>query len=282
LIAKLGLYIVIGKLTISNYIGCLLWLHIRLYRVLLLTCYCSLSLTDSILSEVIKCIENIKWVAVITCFQLKFSSSGKFMLSNFSSSRVRCCSSRSSCYKTCLIYNRTTANKSSQTNLEEHSKVHIGYNGTRQIHPKTAPSLRRSPPLSNTPIPNPTPLTISNLASEFNQPFCHSKLSGQTDRQTDRPTTSPCGRFVTPTYQITCTTDAKSHVYNICLVELLIRSNRGVEYCAQRVCPSVCLSAGVSREPHVWTSRNFLYVSTASVDQSCSCSATIRHIFPVI
>ena len=33
------------------------------------------------------------------------------------------------------------------------NKVPIGYNGTPQIHPKTAPSLRRSPPPSNTPIP---------------------------------------------------------------------------------------------------------------------------------
>jgi len=31
-----------------------------------------------------------------------------------------------------------------------------------KIHPQNCPSLRRSPPLSNTPIPRPTPLTTPN------------------------------------------------------------------------------------------------------------------------
>ena len=49
--------------------------------------------------------------------------------------------------------------------------------------PKTAPSLRRSPPPSNTPTARPSQLT-NQTASGSNQPFCHSTLSGQTDSPT--------------------------------------------------------------------------------------------------
>jgi len=56
--------------------------------------------------------------------------------------------------------------------------------GRPKFTPKTAP-LQRSPPLSNTPIPRPTQLTIPTT-SRSNQPFCHSTLSGKTDQQTDR------------------------------------------------------------------------------------------------
>jgi len=42
-------------------------------------------------------------------------------------------------------------------------------------------------PPSNTPIPQPTPLTTPT-ASGSNQPFCHNTLSGQTDCQTNRLT----------------------------------------------------------------------------------------------
>jgi len=48
------------------------------------------------------------------------------------------------------------------------TKIPIGYNGTPQIHPQTVPSLRRSPPKSNTPIPSPTqspPQTASGSIS---------------------------------------------------------------------------------------------------------------------
>jgi len=47
----------------------------------------------------------------------------------------------------------------SRTTMQQ---VPIGYNGTFQIHPKLPLLLRRSPPPSNTPIPRPTPLTITN------------------------------------------------------------------------------------------------------------------------
>jgi len=67
------------------------------------------------------------------------------------------------------------------------NKVPVVTMGRPQFHPKTSLSLRRSPPLSNTPIPRPTPLTIPTTSGS-DQPFCHSTLSGQTDRQTHRQT----------------------------------------------------------------------------------------------
>jgi len=51
------------------------------------------------------------------------------------------------------------------------------------------PSLRRSPPPSNTPVPRPIPLTIPTASGSY-QPFCHS-TGRQTDRQTDRRTDRP-------------------------------------------------------------------------------------------
>jgi len=59
----------------------------------------------------------------------------------------------------------TTPNDSSialRTSTQRCNKVPIGYNKTPQIHPQTAPSLRRSPPKSNTPLRSPTPLTTPN------------------------------------------------------------------------------------------------------------------------
>jgi len=53
--------------------------------------------------------------------------------------------------------------------------------------PKLPLPLRRSRPPSNTPIPQPTPLTIPT-ASGSTQPFCHNKHCRQTDKQTDRHT----------------------------------------------------------------------------------------------
>jgi len=60
-----------------------------------------------------------------------------------------------------------------------------------KVHVPNSPSklplpLQRLPPLSNTPIPRPT--SPSQTVYGSNQPFCHSTLSGQTSRQTDRPT----------------------------------------------------------------------------------------------
>ena len=52
--------------------------------------------------------------------------------------------------------------------------------------PKTAPSLQRSSPSSNTPVPRPTPLTILNGIRI--QSVVLPQYTFQTDRQTDRPT----------------------------------------------------------------------------------------------
>ena len=59
--------------------------------------------------------------------------------------------------------------------------------GRLKFIPKTthSPSTITSP--SNTPIPRPTPLTTQTASGSI-QPFCHSTLSRQTDRQTHRPT----------------------------------------------------------------------------------------------
>jgi len=52
---------------------------------------------------------------------------------------------------------------SPQSNLRRtRRKGLIGYNGTSQIHPKTAPSHSTITTPSNTPIPCPTPLTTPN------------------------------------------------------------------------------------------------------------------------
>jgi len=57
------------------------------------------------------------------------------------------------------------------------------------IYPKTAPSLRRSPPPSNTPVPQPTPLITPNDIW-----ICSAVLPQytlRTDRQTDGPIDRP-------------------------------------------------------------------------------------------
>ena len=65
------------------------------------------------------------------------------------------------------------------------NKVPIGYNGTLQIHQKTAPSLRRSPPLSNTLITRSTPLTTLNGIRIQSAVLPQYTPDGPTDRQTD-------------------------------------------------------------------------------------------------
>ena len=70
-----------------------------------------------------------------------------------------------------------------------HNKVPSGYNGTPQIHPTTAPSIRRSPPY---PIPtDPThrpkrhPDPLSHFATiQFSD--THRQTDTHTDTQTDR------------------------------------------------------------------------------------------------
>jgi len=59
----------------------------------------------------------------------------------------------------------------------------IGYNGTPKFTPKTAPSLRRSPPPSNTPIPRLTQLTTPNGIRI--QSAVLPQYTLRTDRQTD-------------------------------------------------------------------------------------------------
>jgi len=68
---------------------------------------------------------------------------------------------------------------------KERVAVPIGYNRMPHVYPKTAPSLRGSPPLSNIPSLD-RPHSPSQTASGSNQPFCHNTLSSQTDQQTDR------------------------------------------------------------------------------------------------
>ena len=74
---------------------------------------------------------------------------------------------------------------------EERVAVPIGYNGTPQSSPSKLPLLlRRSPTLSNTPLPRPTPLTtkwhpdpISRFATVH---FPDRQTERHTDTQTDR------------------------------------------------------------------------------------------------
>ena len=67
--------------------------------------------------------------------------------------------------------------------------------GTPKIHPITAPSLRRSPPLSNTPVPWPIPLNIPNGIQIHSAVL--PQYTFQTDRQTDPHTDGLGDRSVT-------------------------------------------------------------------------------------
>jgi len=68
------------------------------------------------------------------------------------------------------------------------NEVPIGYNGILQIHPQNCPF----PYDDNQPhITHPSldqPHSPPQTASGSTQPFCHSTLSEQTDRQKDQPT----------------------------------------------------------------------------------------------
>jgi len=75
----------------------------------------------------------------------------------------------------CYSYNSYGANNYITSNVTQNSVWTVITMGCPTFAPKTAASLRWSPPLSNTPIPCPTPLLKSN------QPFCCSTPSRQTD-----------------------------------------------------------------------------------------------------
>ena len=72
------------------------------------------------------------------------------------------------------------------TQLRKRVPTPIVYNGTLQIHPKLPKLLippQRSPPNLIHPSLD-RPHSPSQTASTSNQPFCHSTLSGPTDKQT--------------------------------------------------------------------------------------------------
>jgi len=72
----------------------------------------------------------------------------------------------------------TTPNDSSiavRTSAQLRNKVTIGYSGTPQIHPKTAPSSLTITTPSDTPIPQLTH-PPSQVASICSHPFCHNTL----------------------------------------------------------------------------------------------------------
>jgi len=72
------------------------------------------------------------------------------------------------------------------TQLRKRVPTPIVYNGTLQIHPKLPKLLippQRSPPNLIHPSLD-RPHSPSQTASTSNQPFCHSTLSGPTDRHT--------------------------------------------------------------------------------------------------
>ena len=76
------------------------------------------------------------------------------------------------------------------------NEVPIAYSGTPHIYPKTAHSLRRSPPhLINPSLDR--PYSSPQTASGSNQLFCRSTLSGQRHRPTDGTGDKPVPRALT-------------------------------------------------------------------------------------
>jgi len=59
-------------------------------------------------------------------------------------------------------------------------------------------------------------------------------------------------------------------------------SDRGAEYCDERVCLSVCLSAIISSELHVRSSPIFLCLLLMPVARFCSGGVVIRYVLPVL
>jgi len=67
---------------------------------------------------------------------------------------------------------------------------------------------------------------------------------------------------------------------------LLLRPDRGAEYCDERVCLSVCvcvcLSAIISSELHVRSSPNLFCLISMTVTRSSSGGVVIRYVLPVL
>jgi len=62
----------------------------------------------------------------------------------------------------------------------------------------------------------------------------------------------------------------------------LIRPSREAKYCDRRVCLFVCLSARMSRRPHVRISPKFLYMLPVVVAGSFSDGSVICYVLPLL
>jgi len=129
--------------------------------------------------------------------------------------------------------------------------------GRPKFIPKTAPSLRRSPPPSNTPIPRPT-LLPPKTASGSNQPFCHSSLlrTDRWDKRTFCTISAPLAMLI-ESDALLLILDAVllgSHTYSVLCENLLFRSPRLSSVCRL----SVCLSRGISKKNYARYARNFI------------------------
>ena len=62
----------------------------------------------------------------------------------------------------------------------------------------------------------------------------------------------------------------------------LLRPWKGCDYCDQRVCMSVCLSARIPQKPHVQTPRSVLYMLSMAVARTSSDDNTRRCVLPVL
>jgi len=64
-------------------------------------------------------------------------------------------------------------------------------------------------------------------------------------------------------------------------VSWLLRPGRSAQHYDQRVCLFVCLSARISRKPHVQISPSFLYILSVAVARSSSGGNAICYVLPV-
>ena len=63
---------------------------------------------------------------------------------------------------------------------------------------------------------------------------------------------------------------------------MLVRNGRGVEYCDQFVCVSLCLSASISLELLYQSSQNFLCRSPVAMARSSAGGVAIHYVLPVL